>query len=173
MSPDEPIGLTTQQVSRLADTPVSTLDHWIRTGLVRPSIRPPQGRRVARYWSVQDLVTVRTIRTLRQAGCTLAGVRQVKRVIEAQWSDDLSSVHVYWDGADVRAVDEWAQLVSLLEQPGQQVLHLVAIPVETWANEAARAANPIDQSVLRTRRRKRARRSPVQTRPLVPRNRSA
>lgn len=154
---DVAVGLSTQTVSRLAGVPSSTLDYWVRLKLVRPSVRPPDGRRVARYWSVQDLVVVRTIRTLRDAGCSLQGVRKVKAVIEDQWQEDLSSVHVYWDGSDVRAVKDWNRVISLLDRPNQEVLHLVSVPVEAWASEATDAAEEIDLAEIRERRKKRKR----------------
>jgi DNA-binding transcriptional MerR regulator len=156
-SSDSPatVGLATQRVSQLAGVPVSTLDYWVRQGLVKPSVRSSEGRRVTRYWSVRDLVIVRTVRTLREAGCSLQGVRKVKSLIEREWRGDLSSVNVYWDGSDVRAVSDWDQLTSMLHRPNQEVLHLVAVPLEAWASEAAALAEEIDLDVMRQRKRRR------------------
>jgi len=85
---------------------------------------------------VQDVVLVRAIKTLRDAGCPLQKVREAKSIIEAHWSERLTDYVLYWDGGDVVALDRWGNLQSLVLRPTQQVLHLVAMPLASWRTEA-------------------------------------
>jgi hypothetical protein len=38
-----------------------------------------------------------------------------------------------WDGVDIRYVTEWGAVESMVVKPGQQVLHVLALPVGVWA----------------------------------------
>ncbi len=132
--------LETRTVCQLVQLAPTTLDYWVRTGLVTPSVRGPSGRRVSRLWSVADVVAVRAIKALREAGCPLQRVREVKGLLEARWGEDLRDYVLYWDGGDVLGIDRWGHLRSLVLQPNQQVLHVVAIPVDDWRREATELA---------------------------------
>jgi DNA-binding transcriptional MerR regulator len=127
--------LNTPSVCVLAGIKPQTLDYWARTGLVTPSVRGSSGRRVPRLWSVKDVVIVRAIKALRDAGCPLPKVRQVKRLVEEGWGQDLTSTVMFWDGRDVLALRAWGDVESILARPGQQVLHLVALPLHHWVTE--------------------------------------
>jgi DNA-binding transcriptional MerR regulator len=128
--------LETPAVCALVGIKPQTLDYWARTGLVVASVRPSAGRRVPRLWSVKDVVVVRAIKALRDAGCPLTKVRHVKRLVEESWGQDLSATVLFWDGNDVLAVRPWGEVESVFRRPGQQVLHLVALPLHHWVTEA-------------------------------------
>lgn len=134
--------METPAVCALVGIKQQTLDYWARTGLVEASVRSSTGRRVPRLWSVKDVVIVRAIKALRDAGCPMARVRQVKDLIEDSWGDDLTSNVLYWDGRDVLAVRPWGDVESALLRPGQQVLHLVALPLDHWVSEAEERSRP-------------------------------
>lgn len=131
--------LDTPTVCRLARISPRTLDYWVRTGLVRPSVRPSSGRRVPRLWSVSDAVEVRTIKALRDSGCPLQRVRKARLVLQRRWKETASDQLLYWDGLDLLAIGPWGEVSSLLIQPGQQVLHVVAVPVGRWRQESEHA----------------------------------
>src|SRR5712664_4246016 len=82
-------GFSSPAVCALAGIPASTLDYWTRTGLIAPSIHPSTGRRATRWWSLRDLITVRAVRTLRDAGCPLQTLRRAKEVIADAWGEEL------------------------------------------------------------------------------------
>jgi DNA-binding transcriptional MerR regulator len=139
----------------------STLNSWSKRTettepLVEPSLLGSSGKRADRYWSVQDLVVVRTIKALRQAGCPLQQLRKAKVEIAAAWDGELSSVFLYWDGNDLVATDPWGSLRSLVKHPGQQMLHLVAVPLDRWKREADQLADKIELEEIKKRRAKRA-----------------
>jgi DNA-binding transcriptional MerR regulator len=154
MASSVPLGLTTPQVCKITGVAKTTLDYWVRTGLVQPSILGSAGHRFTRWWSIQDTVTVRTIKTLREAGCPLQTVRRAKTVVEDWWNEPLSEVVLFWDGSDVLAIEPWGTVRSAVRHPGQQALHLVALPVTRWARELeAHAVEVTDLQEQRARRR--------------------
>lgn len=127
--------LETPRVCALTGVKPQTLDYWVRTKLVSASVRPSAGRRVTRLWSVKDVVVVRAIKALRDAGCPLSKVRRVKKLIEECWEQDLTATVLHWDGLDALAVRPWGEVESTILRPGQQVLHLVALPLDRWIAE--------------------------------------
>lgn len=156
MARSAPRGLTTPQVCKITGVAQSTLDYWVRTGLVQPSILGSAGHRFTRWWSISDTVTVRTIKTLREAGCPLQTVRRAKTVVEEWWKEPLAEVVLFWDGSDVLAIEPWGTVRSAFRHPGQQALHLVALPVTRWAREVeAEAMDVTDLEEQRERRQRR------------------
>lgn len=149
--------LTTQRVSLLADVPVSTLHYWVKVGLVAPELLGPAGKRSPLLWSARDLVVVRAIKALREAGCPLQQVRQVQSHVRRAWNRDLANLVLYWEG-DVIAVDEYGNVLQLLgDHPDQLLLHLIAVPLAPWAEAANRAANENRRPVQEIKARRAAR----------------
>ena len=140
---DKSVALTTPVLCRLAGLSPSTLDSWVKEGLVTPSVLGSRGRRATRLWTTEDAVVVRSIKALREAGCPMSKVREVKALITRSWNERLTDYVLYWNGSDVLGLDAWGRLVSLLKRPGQQMLHLVALPLGTWLAEAERLAAPV------------------------------
>lgn len=128
--------VTTPVVCRLAVIRPSTLDYWARTNLVKASIRGSSGRRVTRLWSVCDVVVVRAMKALRDAGCSLQRLRKARRLIERELGDQSSEAVLYWDGHDVLALLPAGELMSTIRAPGQLALHIVALPLMTWLEDA-------------------------------------
>jgi DNA-binding transcriptional MerR regulator len=151
--------LETPSVCALAGMKPQTLDYWARTGLVTPSVRASTGRRIPRLWSIKDVVVVRAIKALRDAGCPLSKVRKVKQLVEQSWGQDLTATVLFWDGSDVLAVRSWGEVESTLARPCQQVLHVVALPLHHWVREAEQRAStqksPIDPAGERNARAQR------------------
>lgn len=127
--------LETVAVCRLAGVNRSTLDYWVRTGLVSPSLRTSPGRRRTRLWSVRDAVVVRTINALREAGCTLQQVRRARDAVIAQWGSFGSDATLVWTGSDVLRVGPEGEVESLLRRPRQQAFRAVALPLSVWRDQ--------------------------------------
>ncbi len=148
-----PVGLGSRQVCDLLGIPSSTLNYWVQIGLVRPTIRGPQGRRVEQYWSVEDVVVVRAVQRLRRQGASLQQVRKARRVIEG-WGSSMSNARLLWDGREVRLKDESGNLVSTVREPGQQAWVLAVLPLGDWHHETSRVAETIEIDQARERRRR-------------------
>jgi DNA-binding transcriptional MerR regulator len=164
-STELPSGLRSSEVCRLLGLPSSTLNYWVQIGLVRPTIRGPQGRRVEQYWSVADVVVVRSVRELRRSGASLQQVRRaVKRLTNI--GVGIASARLYWDGKDVIVQTDTGDFVSGLERPGQLVWFLTALPLKKWYAEADRWSTPVELDVLKDRDRVRAERQKTTAVPL-------
>ncbi len=167
MVDDPPIGLPSHRVWALAGIPPSTLNYWVQTGVVRPSLRGPEGKRVEQWWTTRDVVVVRVVRALRTAGAPMAQIRRARRQLES-WGEDLASCQLYWDGRSVLVADGHDAPVSVGLQPGQRVWHFMVLPVGEWEAEAATDDEAVPVDLLQFRQRRRARRKEQRGRVIVP-----
>lgn len=153
-------GLATPDVLKLCKLAPSTLNNWIDARLCGPSVLGSDGHRAVRYWSVRDVVTVRAIHALRQAGCPLQRVRKVVAALERQWGEGLSETVLLWDGRDVLRLDTAGNILSVLRQTGQSlisdtVMQLTTIPIGAWENEVRALATNVPVAEIGERRRAR------------------
>lgn len=156
---DTPVpGLSTRQVCDLAGVAPSTLNSWAsgERPLVEPSVLPSEGKRSDRYWSVADLVAVRTIKALRRAGCPLQQLRKATELVHSVWGSNLHEMVLHREGTDLIATDSWGQVANLVRHPGQHLFHLVAVPLAEWRSAAEPFARPVDVHAIRARRERRA-----------------
>lgn len=135
--------LDTAAVCRLADVNPSTLDYWVRTKLVIPTLRTDPGKRRTRLWTVQDAIVVRTITGLRKAGCSLPNVRKARAQLEAEWDGLTTDSTLFWTGSDVVLIRPEGEAESLVKRPFQQIFRLIALPVGGWQVETERSVTYI------------------------------
>lgn len=140
--------ITTSTLRRLCgNLPTSTLDNWVSAGLVRPSLRASSGKRIERWWSVTDVVTVRAIRGLRDAGCPLRLLKQARRFLRDEWPASITGKLLYWDGSDVFRIGTQDDLLtSIGRQPGQTTFQLFALDLDISVAEITVEAIPIARS---------------------------
>lgn len=139
MPTDYVAGFDTPAVLRLTGVPASTLDYWVAKELVAPSLHPSTGRRATRWWSLEDVIVIRTIKALREAGCPMQTLRRARAVLEAAGLESTTPAVLVWDGHDLLSFDRWGEARSEFRHPGQGVFHVVAIPLPEWRSEAERA----------------------------------
>jgi DNA-binding transcriptional MerR regulator len=117
------------------------------------------GKRYVRYWSVQDVVTVRAVKALRAAGCPLQRVREVQEQLDDKWNANIASAVLFWDGRDVLKVEDQGEIVSVLNETGQQltleVVHVMTFPLRIWIEQALSVAHEVDLEELADARRRR------------------
>ncbi len=129
--------LDTAAVCRLAGVNHSTLDYWVRTQLVSPSLRGDPGRRRTRLWTVQDVVVVRAISRLRAAGGPLQRVREARDRVLKDWGTVGSDTTLLWTGGDIIRVGIEGDVESLLREPLQQAFRFVlSMPLGAWRDDA-------------------------------------
>lgn len=100
------------------------LDYWTRTGLVTPSLAEAKGSGTQRLYSFNDLLQLKVIKSLTDAGASLQKVRQAIDYVRDNLSDDWSKVTIATDGGGVYACTSDAEVVDLLRK-GQGVLGAV------------------------------------------------
>lgn len=74
-------GFSAEVTRKLVGATYRQLVHWDKTGLLRPSVEPAKGRGSRRVYSFEDLVELRVICRLLDAGVTLRTVRIAARYI--------------------------------------------------------------------------------------------
>lgn len=97
------------------------LDYWARTDLVRPSLVDAAGSGSRRMYSYQDLLELRVIKSLLDAGIKLESVRAAFRYMREHMGTDIASAHLVISGSDVM-VCEGDQLTDVMNRAGQGVL---------------------------------------------------
>ena len=96
------------------------LDYWARTDLVRPSVTDAAGSGSRRQYSYRDLLELKVIKTLLDAGIKLESVRTVFTYLRDQLGEDVASAQLLITGGSAVLVRD-DELVDLLKQ-GQFVM---------------------------------------------------
>jgi len=112
------------QTCKIVGITYRQLDYWTRTGLVVPSLQPAKGSGTQRLYSFNDLLQLKVIKNLTEAGASLQKVRQAIDYVRDNLSDDWSRVTIVADGAGVYACTSDAEVVDLLRS-GQGVFGAV------------------------------------------------
>ena len=99
------------------------LDYWARTDLVRPSITDAAGSGSRRTYSYRDLLELKMIKKLLDAGIRLEQVREVFANLRRTLDDDIASANLVISGNQVALCQE-GEIVDLLRR-GQGVLSFV------------------------------------------------
>ncbi len=118
------------------------LDYWARTGLVTPSLRSASGSGSQRLYSFRDILVLKVIKRLLDAGVSLQQVRTAIGQLEGRGVEDLASITLMSDGASVYECTSADEIVDLL-QGGQGVFGIAIGRV--WREiEGTLAELPVD-----------------------------
>jgi DNA-binding transcriptional MerR regulator len=101
------------------------LDYWARTDLVRPSLADATGSGSRRLYSYRDLLELRVIKSLLDAGIKLESVRTAFEYLREHVDTDIAAAHLVISGNDVLLCDG-DQLIDVMKR-GQGVLNVLAI----------------------------------------------
>jgi DNA-binding transcriptional MerR regulator len=96
------------------------LDYWARTGLVEPSVRGATGSGTQRLYSFRDILLLKVIKRLLDAGISLQQIRTAVQHLRDRGTDDLTRVTLMSDGASVYECTSSDEVIDLL-QGGQGV----------------------------------------------------
>ena len=96
------------------------LDYWARTGLVEPTVRTAGGSGTQRLYSFRDILLLKVIKRLLDAGVSLQQIRTAVHHLRERGTDDLTQVTLMSDGATVYECRSASEVIDLL-QGGQGV----------------------------------------------------
>ena len=99
------------------------LDYWARTDLVRPSLADARGSGTRRSYGYRDLLELRMIKTLLDAGISLERVRDVFAYLRDTVDGDITSAHVVISGNQV-VLCQGEELIDAVRK-GQGVLNVL------------------------------------------------
>ncbi len=122
----EEIGFRGPQVCRVVGISYRQLDYWARTGLLRPSLADAAGSGTQRRYSYRDLVALKVIKSLLDAGVSLQTARKAIEYLRGHLGGEVSSASLVLNGAHSVLVRTGADLVDLVRH-GQGVLNIVPL----------------------------------------------
>lgn len=96
------------------------LDYWARTQLVQPTVRSAGGSGTQRLYSFKDILLLKIIKRLLDAGVSLQQIRVAVDHLRERGTDDLTQVTLMSDGASVYECRSANEVIDLL-QGGQGV----------------------------------------------------
>ncbi|MET0447514.1 MAG: MerR family transcriptional regulator [Aeromicrobium sp.] len=96
------------------------LDYWARTGLVEPTVRSATGSGTQRLYSFKDILLLKIIKRLLDAGVSLQQIRIAIDHLRIRGTADLTQVTLMSDGASVYECRSADEVIDLL-QGGQGV----------------------------------------------------
>jgi DNA-binding transcriptional MerR regulator len=96
------------------------LDYWARTSLVVPSVRDASGSGTQRLYSFRDIVVLKVVKRLLDAGVSLQNIRKAIETLRQWGEDDLATMTLISDGTTVYECRSAEEVVDLL-QGGQGV----------------------------------------------------
>ena len=108
------------QVCSIVGITYRQLDYWARTGLVEPSIRAAHGSGSQRLYSFRDILVLKIVKRLLDAGVSLQNIRVAVDQLRARGVDDLAKITLLSDGTTVYECTSPEEVVDLL-QGGQGV----------------------------------------------------
>jgi DNA-binding transcriptional MerR regulator len=133
-------GYSGTQAAQIVGITYRQLDYWARTDLVRPSLADASGSGSRRRYSYRDLLELRMIKSLLDAGIRLETVRDVFNYVRASVADDIVAANLVISGSSVVLCDG-EELVDVVRR-GQGVLNV--LPLASVKSEVDQAMAVID-----------------------------
>ena len=122
------------------------LDYWARTGLVVPEVRGATGSGTQRLYSFRDILILKVIKRLIDAGISLQQIRTAIDHLRARGVEDITQVTLMSDGVSVFECVSDDQVIDLL-RGGQGVFGIALGGV--WRDiEGTLAELPAERAVV-------------------------
>lgn len=121
----EDVGFRGSAACQIAGITYRQLDYWARTKLVVPEIQQASGTGSQRLYSFRDLLILKVIKRLLDAGISLQQIRVAIDHLRERGIEDLSQVTLMSDGASVYECVDANEVVDLLA--GGQGMFAIAL----------------------------------------------
>jgi DNA-binding transcriptional MerR regulator len=118
-------GFSGTKTAQIVGISYRQLDYWARTDLVKPSVTAATGSGSRRLYAYSDLLELKVIKNLLDAGIKLESVREVFRYMRVHVKSDVASAHIVISGSSVVLCDG-DDLVDVLRN-GQGVLNVLPL----------------------------------------------
>ena len=163
--PGEVLGYRGPTACSAAGITYRQLDYWARTDLVTPTIRTATGSGSQRLYSFKDILVLKVVKRLLDAGVSLQNIRVAVEALRQRGVDDLAQVTLLSDGTTVYACTSSEEVVDLL-RGGQGVFgiavsgalrelrgSLAHLPAERADGIEESAVHPSDELARRRQQR--------------------
>jgi DNA-binding transcriptional MerR regulator len=137
-------GFRGPQVCKIVGITYRQLDYWARTNLIRPSIADAKGSGTQRRYSYRDLVELKVIKNLPDAGVSLQLARRGIEYIRENLGEDIATANLVMDGPVPVLARSDGEVIDLMRK-GQGVLSIVALgPVVDGLDVAIHELRPAE-----------------------------
>lgn len=119
-------GYTGKRAAEIVGITYRQLDYWARTDLIRPSVADAAGSGSRRSYSYQDLLELKVIKTLLDAGIRLETVRGIFEYMRNELGEDVVSANLVIQGHTSVLVRSGEEIIDLI-QKGQGVLNVLPL----------------------------------------------
>ena len=125
------LGYRAPLVCRLVGISYRQLDYWARTDLIKPSVQDARGSGSQRLYSFPDVVQLKVIKRLLDAGMSLKKIRQAVEILRQQLRSErpLADVTLLSDGSTIYAATSPDEVVDVFRR-GQGVFGIAVGPVQ-------------------------------------------
>src|SRR6185503_5211599 len=121
-------GYSGTQAAKIVGITYRQLDYWARTDLIRPSLAEATGSGSRRRYSYRDLLELRVIKTLLDAGIRLESVREAFTYLRNNLGEEVTSAKLVISGGSAVLVRDGDELIDVVNRyQGQGVLNLLAL----------------------------------------------
>ncbi|MFV0450784.1 MAG: MerR family transcriptional regulator [Propioniciclava sp.] len=140
----EDLGFRGPVASNAAGVTYRQLDYWARTGLVVPEVRSAGGSGTQRLYSFRDILLLKVVKRLLDAGISLQQIRIAIDHLRARGVQDLSAVTLISDGVSVYEAVSDEEVIDLVR--GGQGIFAIALG-RVWHDlEGSLAALPTERN---------------------------
>ncbi len=122
----EVVGFSGTRTAKVVGITYRQLDYWARTDLIRPSLNDAAGSGSRRRYSYNDLLELKAIKKLLDAGIKLEQVRKVFENLREHVGVDIAAAHIVIDGGSVTLCNNQGELIDLINT-GQSVLNVLSM----------------------------------------------
>src|SRR3954468_8322916 len=119
-------GFRGPQVCKIVGITYRQLDYWARTNLIRPSIADAKGSGTQRRYSYRDLVELKVIKNLLDAGVSLQLARKGIEYIRDNLGEEIGSASLVMNGPKSVLAHSDGEVIDLMRK-GQGVMSIVAL----------------------------------------------
>jgi DNA-binding transcriptional MerR regulator len=113
-------------VCKLVGITYRQLDYWARTNLIRPSVADAKGSGTQRRYAYTDLVELKVIKSLLDAGVSLQSARKAIEYLRTNLGEDIASASLVLNGSGSVLARTDGEIVDLVRK-GQGVLNIVPL----------------------------------------------
>ena len=112
--PGQDVGYRGTTACSAAGITYRQLDYWARTGLVEPTVRSATGSGSQRLYSFRDILVLRVVKKLLDAGVSLQNIRAAVEHLRDRGVSDLAQITLMSDGATVYECTSTDEVIDLL-----------------------------------------------------------
>lgn len=119
-------GYSGKRTAEIAGISYRQLDYWARTDLIRPALAQADGSGSRRRYSYRNLLELKVVKNLLDAGIRLEQVREVFAYLQDELGEDVATANLVVHGSQAVLVRSGEEIVDLLNG-GQGVLNILPL----------------------------------------------